>query len=246
MSLNLSIVINGLLIARIVKIALSWLGACQVRACNLHQKVLLFHSSFSTGRLVLKSVAANMPLKDRTIILGVTGSIAAYKAADIVSRLTEAGAQVFPVMTAGATRFIEPMTLQVLARNPVGINLWDEGKGWQPGHIELADRADLLLVAPASANTVATFAQGLAMDLLGSIHLATRAPVMLAPAMNGKMYEHVATQANLEVLKSRGYSFIEPQVGMLACGYEGIGKLAAVETIVAHVQSFFDTNSISA
>lgn len=184
---------------------------------------------------------ANNSLPDltgRTIILGVTGSIAAYKAAEITSRLTEANAKVFPVMTADACKFIQPLTLQVLARNPASSDLWEEGQGWQPGHIELADQADLLLVAPATAHCIALFAQGLAPDLLSSIHLATAAPVMLAPAMNGKMLAHVATQANVETLRSRGYHFIEPENGMLACGYEGLGKLAAVETIIQEVGNF--------
>ncbi len=171
-------------------------------------------------------------LRNRTIVLGVTGSIAAYKAADLTRRLVELGATVFPVMTREAGEFIGPLTLRVLSRQPVASDLWKEGEGWQPGHIELADRADLLLVAPATAHCLALFAQGLAPDLLSSIHLATAAPVMLAPAMNGKMLGHAATQANIEVLRSRGYHFVEPDTGMLACGYEGPGKLAAVESIV--------------
>lgn len=178
-------------------------------------------------------------LKGRTILLGVTGSIAAFKAADITSRLTEAGADVFPIMTAGACSFIQPLTLQTLSRNPVAADLWKEGEGWQPGHIELADRADLLLVAPATAHCIAQFAYGLAPDLLTSIHLATPAPVMIAPAMNGKMLAHPATQANMQTLRERGCHFIETQSGMLACGYEGEGKLAAVETIIDSVYSFF-------
>ncbi|MDQ8195611.1 flavoprotein [Coraliomargarita sp. SDUM461004] len=178
-------------------------------------------------------------LKGRTILLGITGSIAAFKAADITSRLTEAGADVFPIMTAGACNFIQPMTLQTLSRNPVAVDLWDEGAGWQPGHIELADRADLLLVAPATAHCIAQFAQGLAPDLLTSIHLATPAPLMIAPAMNGKMLAHPATQANINTLRERGCHFIEPQSGMLACGYEGQGKLASVEVIIRSVTSFF-------
>ena len=182
----------------------------------------------------------NLDLKGRTIILGVTGSIAAYKAADITSRLTEAGAKVFPVMTASACRFIQPLTLQVLSRNPVASDLWKEGEGWQPGHIELADQADLFLVAPATAHCLALFAQGLAPDLLSSIHLATPAPVMLAPAMNGKMLAHAATQANIETLRSRGTHFIEPQSGLLACGYEGEGKLAGVETIRAETGKYLN------
>lgn len=177
-------------------------------------------------------------LNGRTILLGVTGSIAAYKAADITSRLREAGADVFPILTAGACSFIQPLTLQTLSQNPVASDLWKEGEGWQPGHIDLADRADLLLVAPATAHCIAQFAQGLAPDLLTSIHLATPAPVMIAPAMNGKMLAHPATQANLETLRSRGYHFIDPAEGMLACGYEGVGKLAPVETIVDSVIAF--------
>lgn len=178
-------------------------------------------------------------LKGRTILLGVTGSIAAYKAADITSRLTEAGASVFPILTAGACNLIQPLTLETLARNPAVSSLWNEGEGWQPGHIDLADQADLLLVAPATAHCVAQFAQGLASDLLTSIHLATQAPVMIAPAMNGKMLAHPATQANIETLQERGYHFIQPAEGMLACGYEGLGKLAPVETIVERVIAFF-------
>ena len=178
-------------------------------------------------------------LKDRTILLGVTGSIAAFKAADITSRLSEAGADVFPIMTAGACSFIQPLTLQTLSHNPVASDIWKEGESWQPGHIDLADRADLLLVAPASAHCIAQFAHGLAPDLLTSIHLATAAPVMIAPAMNGKMLTHPATQSNMQTLQARGCYFIEPQSGMLACGYEGPGKLAPVETIVDSVISFF-------
>ena len=178
-------------------------------------------------------------LKDRTILLGVTGSIAAFKAADITSRLSEAGADVFPIMTTGACSFIQPLTLQTLSRNPVASDIRNEGESWQPGHIDLADRADLLLVAPASARCIAQFAHGLAPDLLTSVHLATPAPVMLAPAMNGKMLTHSATQSNIQTLQARGCHFIEPQSGMLACGYEGPGRLAAVETIVEGVINFF-------
>lgn len=174
-------------------------------------------------------------LKDRTIILGVTGSIAAYKAADLTSRLVEYGAEVFPVLTESACRFIQPLTLQTLARNPAASDLWAEEDGWQPGHIEIADRADLLLVAPATANCLANFAHGLAPDLLTSIHLATRAPVLLAPAMNGKMLEHPATQANLLSLRERGYKIVDVENGRLACGYEGLGKLASIDAILESV-----------
>lgn len=177
------------------------------------------------------------PFQGATIVLGVTGSIAAYRAADITSQLTKRGASVFPVMTEEATKLIAPLTLRTLARNPVGFDLWKEGEGWQPGHIELADNADLFLVAPATAHTLACFAHGLAPDLLTSIYLATRAPVVLAPAMNGHMLEHPATRANLETLLERGHHFVQPEEGLLACGYEGKGRLAAVDTILATAEN---------
>ena len=174
-------------------------------------------------------------LRGRVIVLGVTGSIAAYKAADITSGLVKLGAEVHCVLTAAAARFIQPLTLRTLSRQAVASDLWEEEKGWQPGHIELADRADLLLIAPATANVLAECAHGLAPDLLTSIYLATPAPVMFAPAMNGKMYLHPATRANLQTLEARGHEIIDPAEGMLACGYEGIGKLAPVDEILAAV-----------
>jgi phosphopantothenoylcysteine synthetase/decarboxylase len=174
------------------------------------------------------------PLVGKTIALGVSGSIAAYKAADLTSELRKAGADVHVVMTESATKFISALTLGTLSRNPVLTSFWDE-EGWQPGHIELADKIDLFLVAPATAQQVGNYANGLAPDLLGAIYLATKVPIMLAPAMNGKMYEHEAVQKNLETLKGRGVKIIEPVVGELACGYEGIGKLTPVDEIVMRV-----------
>jgi len=170
----------------------------------------------------------------RTVVLGVSGSIAAYKAAEIAGRLREAGHNVFAVMTGSAADFITPLTLATLTRNPVLRDLSEEQEGgWKPGHIELADRADLLLVAPASANTIARLAHGMADDALGAVALATRAPLLIAPAMNGKMWEHPATRANVATLTGRGASFVGPAEGMLACGYEGAGRLADVAGIVA-------------
>lgn len=174
-------------------------------------------------------------LAGRKIVLGVTGSIAAYKAADLTSKLVKLGAEVTPVMTAAAQRFITPLTLQTLARQPVAADLWDEGNGWRPGHIELAEKADLLLVAPATADVIAQFAAGLAPDFLSSLHLMARCPVLIAPAMNGRMWSHPATIANVATLKARGVEFIGPEEGLLACGYEGIGRLWAVEGIVERV-----------
>ena len=173
----------------------------------------------------------------RTVILGVTGSIAAYKSAEIASLLRKAGHEVFVVMTRSAAEFITPLTLATLSRNPVLRDLSEEQEGgWKPGHIELADRADLLLVAPASADSIARLANGFADDALGAVALATRAPLLIAPAMNGKMWEHPATHANTEMLKSRGAAFVGPAEGMLACGYEGTGRLADVAEIVAHTE----------
>jgi phosphopantothenoylcysteine decarboxylase/phosphopantothenoylcysteine decarboxylase/phosphopantothenate--cysteine ligase len=176
------------------------------------------------------------PLTRKTIALGVSGSIAAYKAADLTSELRKSGADVHVVMTESATQFISALTLGTLSRNPVLTSFWEE-EGWQPGHIELADKIDLFLVAPVTAQQVGNYANGLAPDILGAIYLATKAPILLAPAMNGKMYEHEAVQKNLETLKGRGVEIIEPVVGELACGYEGIGKLALLETIAECVVS---------
>ena len=180
-----------------------------------------------------------MSVAGKNIVLGVTGSIAAYKAADLVSQLVKREAEVHVVMTASAARFITPLTLRTMSRQPVAVDLWEEEHDWQPGHIELADEADLLVVAPASAATLARFAHGLAEDLLTCIYLATRAPVMLAPAMNGKMLNHPATERNLTLLRERGHRLVDPASGMLACGYEGPGKLAPVEIIVAAIEDHF-------
>jgi len=178
------------------------------------------------------------PLSGKTIVLGVTGSIAAYKAAELTSLLVKDEATVFPVMTEAAAKLLGPMTLHTLSRQPVSVDLWEEGNGWQPGHIELADKADLVVIAPATANHLAQCAHGLAPDLLGSIYLATPAPVLFAPAMNGKMWAHAATQANLTTLRARPqHHFVEPAEGMLACGYEGVGKLAPVEDIHARIHA---------
>jgi phosphopantothenoylcysteine decarboxylase len=167
----------------------------------------------------------------KSIVLGVTGSIAAYKSAELASLLVKQGHQVFVVMTQDAIEFISPLTLRTLSKNPVTTSFFDEKESWQPGHIELADRANLLLIAPATAHIIAELAQGLANHPLAAIALATRAPILLAPAMNGKMWSHPATLENVEKLKSRGVEFIGPEEGMLACGYEGLGRLWNVEGI---------------
>ncbi len=167
----------------------------------------------------------------KCVVLGVTGSIAAYKSAELTSLLYKQGHEVFVVMTRDATEFITPLTLQTLSKNPVMTSFYDEKENWRPGHIQLADRANLLLIAPATVNVIAELANGLASHPLAAIALATRAPILIAPAMNGKMWEHPATQENVARLRERGVEFIGPEEGMLACGYEGVGRLWKVDDI---------------
>ena len=170
----------------------------------------------------------------KTIVLGVTGSIAAHKAVDIVSQLTKAGHDLHVVMTADAQRFITPLPFKTLSRHPVVTDLYDEEEGWKPTHITLADTADLLLIAPATANVIAKLAHGIADDALSCIALALNpaAKLTIAPAMNGKMWMHPATQQNVATLKTRGAEIIGPDSGMLSCGYEGVGRLETVDEIV--------------
>jgi phosphopantothenoylcysteine synthetase/decarboxylase len=167
------------------------------------------------------------------LVLGVTGSIAAHRAADLASLLTKRGADVHVVLTADAQQFITALPFKTLSRNPVVTSLFDEEEGWKPTHIKLADEANLLLIAPATANTLAKLAHGMADDALTCIALALnpQAKILIAPAMNGKMWLHPATQQNVATLKSRGAEFIGPEEGMLSCGYEGIGRLWPVEKV---------------
>lgn len=174
----------------------------------------------------------------KKIVLGVTGSIAAHKAADLASLLAKAKCDVRVVMTADAQHFITPLPFKTLTRNPVVTNLYDEEEGWKPTHVRLADEADLLLIAPATANVIAKMANGISDDALTCIALALnpKAKILIAPAMNGKMWLHPATQQNVKVLKSRDVEFIGPDEGMLSCGYEGIGRLWPVEKISEQAQ----------
>jgi phosphopantothenoylcysteine synthetase/decarboxylase len=169
----------------------------------------------------------------RNVVLGVTGSIAAHKAVDLASQLAKQGCEVRVVMTADALRFVTALPFKTLSRHPVVTGLYDEEEGWKPAHIQLADEADLLLVAPATANTIAKLAHGLADDALTCIALALnpRAKILIAPAMNGKMWLHSATQQNVAALKARGAEFVGPEEGLLSCGYEGLGRLWAVEKV---------------
>jgi phosphopantothenoylcysteine synthetase/decarboxylase len=170
---------------------------------------------------------------EKNIVLGVTGSIAAHRAVDLASLLTKQKCNVRVVMTADALRFIAPLPFKVLTRHPVVTNLFDEEGGWKPTHLELVDEADLLLIAPATANVIAKLAHGLADNALTCLALALnpRAKVLIAPAMNGKMWLHPATQQNVATLKARGVEFIGPEEGMLSCGYEGVGRLWPVADI---------------
>jgi phosphopantothenoylcysteine decarboxylase len=169
----------------------------------------------------------------KKIVLGVTGSIAAFKAAELTSLLVKQGAEVRVVLTADAQKFITAVTFKPLSRNPVVTDLYEDEDGWKPAHIQLADEADVLLIAPATANTIAKLAHGIADDALSCLALALNpaARLLVAPAMNGKMWLHPATQQNAATLKQRGAVFIGPDEGMLSCGYEGLGRLWPVEEI---------------
>ena len=172
-----------------------------------------------------------------TVILGVCGSIAAYKAADVASRLVKLGHEVHCVCTPTALQFVTPLTLMTLSRNPVITTFEDETGSWVPVHIDLAQKADVLAIVPASANTMACIAQGFAPNALTSLYLANRAPVLIFPAMNGDMWTHPATQQNAAILAARdNHRIIGPEsCGMLACGAEGQGRLVSVDVIVEEI-----------
>ena len=159
------------------------------------------------------------------LLLGVTGSIAAYKAAELVRMFVRRGDEVHVVMTPAATEFVSPLTFQTLSRNPVFVAQFAAPGGWKPEHISLAD-CDLALVAPATANTIAKMRCGIADNLLTATLLATRAPIVVAPAMNSGMWSAAATQENIAALKARGVRFVGPADGELACAAEGVGRMA--------------------
>ncbi|WP_274650505.1 bifunctional phosphopantothenoylcysteine decarboxylase/phosphopantothenate--cysteine ligase CoaBC [Paenibacillus humicola] len=178
-------------------------------------------------------------LRGKTIVLGISGGIAAYKAAALCSKLKQEGADVRVIMTEAAAKFIAPLTLQTLSRHQVYLDTFDERDPGVVSHIDLADSADLVVVAPATANIIAKMAGGLADDMLSTTLLATTAPVLVAPAMNVHMYAHPAVERNMALLAERGVRFIEPGTGQLACGYVGKGRLAEPEEIVLAVRSWF-------
>jgi len=184
-------------------------------------------------------------LAGQRILLGITGGIAAYKAADLSRRLQDAGAQVRVVMTQGAQQFITPLTLQALTGEPVRTSLWDEAAEAAMGHIELARWATRVLVAPASADFLARLAQGLASDLLGTLCLATEAPIAVAPAMNRVMWANAATQANVATLRARGVELLGPAEGDQACGEIGAGRMLEPLEIVAALRALGATGPLS-
>lgn len=187
-----------------------------------------------------RNLKKNRPFSGRKLILGITGSIAAYKACEIVSRLKELGAEVFVIMTKSATHFVTPLTFQTLSGNRVYLNLFDLPEEWELEHISLAERADLILIAPATANTIAKLATGIADDLLTATVLASEAPTLIAPAMHETMYKNNFTQANIEKLKEKGFKFIGPEYGKLASGKSGLGRLASNDKIIDGVKDILD------
>ena len=183
-------------------------------------------------------------LKGKKIVLGVTGGIAAYKAAELVRELVRAEAEVYVVMTRGAQAFVTPLTFQTLSGNKVTTELFSLIEESEIGHISLADRADVLVIAPATANIIGKITSGIADDMLTTIVMATQAPVLLAPAMNVHMWENPIGQENIQKLRSRRYHFIDPEAGELACGYEGKGRLAEVPAIVEKIRTLLSPQDL--
>ncbi|HLR33856.1 MAG TPA: bifunctional phosphopantothenoylcysteine decarboxylase/phosphopantothenate--cysteine ligase CoaBC [Tissierellales bacterium] len=177
----------------------------------------------------------NNVLKNKNILVGVTGGIAAYKAVDVVSRLKKMNANVDVIMTKNAKNFVGPTTFQSISQNYVSIDMFEEPKSWDIEHIALADKADMVLVAPATGNIIGKIANGIADDMLTTVIMATRAKVVFAPAMNSHMYANPIVQENIEKLKGLNYEFIEPGTGMLACGYLGKGRMAEPADIVQYI-----------
>lgn len=186
-----------------------------------------------------------------SLVLGVCGGIAAYKLCELASRLTQQRVDVHVVMTESATRFVAPLTFQALTQNPVHVSLWPQELSSESGvaaamaHIDLATRADVILIAPATAETIARLAHGRADDLLSTLVLATQAPVMVAPAMNPTMLAHPATQRNLETLREFGYTVINPEIGRMACEHVGAGRLPETEQLIAHLQPLLRADNLS-
>jgi phosphopantothenoylcysteine decarboxylase/phosphopantothenate--cysteine ligase len=176
-------------------------------------------------------------LKGKKILLGVTGGIAAYKAAELTREFIKGGAAVKVVMTENAMKFISPLTLQTLSKNPVCTDMFSLTEDWEIGHVSLADYPDIIVIAPATANILGKIASGIADDLLTSLVMASQKPVLFCPAMNTNMHENAAVRDNMTKLAARGYSFMEAAAGELACGTEGAGRLPPLQDIVEEVES---------
>ncbi|MBP2639952.1 MAG: coaBC [Firmicutes bacterium] len=183
-------------------------------------------------------------MKGKHIVVGVTGGIAAYKAVEVVSRLKKAGASVHVIMTEAASRFVTPLTFQEISGNPVVDSMWSEVKQWQIEHIALANLADLFVIVPATANIIGKIANGIADDMLSTTVMATRAPIVLTPAMNSAMYLNPVVQKNLEKLRGLGYCIMDPDSGVLACGVDGPGRLPEPAAILQFLQTFFQQNTL--
>lgn len=176
-------------------------------------------------------------LVGKTVVLGISGSIASYKAADVASKLVQAGVTVETCMTPAATMFITPLALRSLTGRPVYVDMWDPEAETAEAHVALARRADAVLIAPATATTIARIAHGLAEDMVSLTVLATRAPVLLAPAMDNQMWENAATAANIALLQGRGLTFVGPAVGRLASGHSGAGRLETTERVLGALRA---------
>ncbi|MCR2042567.1 bifunctional phosphopantothenoylcysteine decarboxylase/phosphopantothenate--cysteine ligase CoaBC [Anaerosalibacter massiliensis] len=178
-------------------------------------------------------------LNGKNILVGVTGGIAAYKTADLVSKLKKLDANIQVIMTEAATEFVSPLTFQTLSQNFVYVDMFEEPKTWEVEHISLAEKADLILVAPATANTIGKIANGIADDMLSTVIMATEAKVIFAPAMNSHMYSNPIVEENMNKLSNLGYEFIEPGSGLLACGTYGAGRMAEPLNIIEYVKGYF-------
>lgn len=183
-------------------------------------------------------------LSGKNIVVGVTGGIAVYKACDVVNKIKKMGANVKVIMTKSACEFVAPITFQTLSNNFVTTDMFEEPKTWDVEHIEIAKMADLFLIVPATANIIGKIVNGIADDMLSTTVMATKSPVVFAPAMNTNMFENEIVQKNIKTLKKYGYRFIDPSSGLLACGDIGVGKLADVDEIVDYVENFFDDQAV--
>jgi len=175
-------------------------------------------------------------MKGKTVVFGITGGIAAYKSCEIVRLLVKAGAEVHTILTKAGAEFVTPLTLQTLSKNPVNTEMFDLLREMEVGHVSLADKADIVLIAPATADIIAKAAHGICDDLLTTVLCATKAPIAFAPSMNVNMWDNSITQENVAKLQKLGWHLIEPDEGELACGYEGKGRLPDPEAIVKFLE----------